>query len=71
MTLFDRGGREEAVRHFENAIEITPGYGTALKNLGVVLLRQGRVREARLHFEACLRLDPGWTAARRNLARLR
>lgn len=47
----------DAARAYESALERDPGLGRALNNLGLLLLRQGRVDAARVRFVAALGTD--------------
>ena len=62
---------EDSETLFSHAVRVTGGNALAHNNLGVVLLRLGRVDEARRHFQVCIDLDAGCLEARRNLRRLR
>lgn len=68
IELLRQGRREEAVRHFEEALRLDPGYAEAHYNLGNALFREGRVAEARARYERSLELIPGNPAARYNYA---
>jgi Flp pilus assembly protein TadD len=60
----------EAGRAFREARkrdETNPQYSY---NLGLALLRQGRVEEARVLFQTALQLDPKFEAARIRLAQM-
>jgi len=61
------GRHQEAVRHFEEAIDSRPGYVVAHYNMGVSLEQLGRVDEAVRHFETVARLDAGHASAHTNL----
>jgi len=65
--LVDRGRADEAVPHFERALELEPGYAKALVGLGNVLLAAGRVDEAAARFEAAARADDRSVHALTNL----
>jgi tetratricopeptide (TPR) repeat protein len=66
------GRSTDAIRHFEEAIRLRPGYVEAHNNLALVLMDlPGRRDEAVTHLETALRLDPTLGPARELLNRLR
>jgi len=64
--LFHAGQLDEAVHHFQNALQLQPEYGDAHNGLGFILLQQGRVDEAIAHFEAAVKKRPAFAAAHNN-----
>lgn len=58
----------EAEAEFRRALAIHPEYGSALVNLGNLLLERGEVEAARGRYEAALAHDPRYERARWNLA---
>lgn len=58
---------EEAAIVFASVTRTNPDLPKAFNNLGVALLRAGRLEEARKAFESTLRLVPNHDQARRNL----
>ena len=56
--LCSRGRLDEAIEHFQKALEIYPGYPESHNNLGVALLRKGQVDEAIVHFQKALEIRP-------------
>ena len=67
VVLNAEGQHEEAVRWYQKAIDVRPGYAEAHGNLGVALVALGRVPEAVRHYEAALGLWPDFPAAHNNL----
>jgi len=67
IALAEQGRREEAVRHFVEALRLKPDYAEAHGNLGVVLAEQGKRKEAIAHYVQALRLNPGLAEAHNNL----
>ncbi|HUL19843.1 MAG TPA: tetratricopeptide repeat protein [Thermodesulfobacteriota bacterium] len=65
--LLKQGRGQEALVHFNRALEINPYYADAHCNLGVLLLRQGKYREAIPSFTAALRYKPHGVEALTNL----
>jgi tetratricopeptide (TPR) repeat protein len=56
---FARKGRpDEAIVHFEQAIELQPDYAEAYYNRGNVLFAKGRIDEAIVDFEKALQIQP-------------
>ncbi len=63
-----RQGRiEEAIVHFNKALQINPGYAKAYNNLGTALASQGKTEEAIKHFGIALYINPGYAAAHSNI----
>ena len=58
LALAGRGQVDEAVAHFQKALEIKPDCELAHNNLGVVLAGRGRVEEAIAHFQKALEIKP-------------
>ena len=54
IRLHERFREEEAVPHFQRAVELDPGFAMALAKLGVVLNNLGRQQEADEYAEAAL-----------------
>jgi protein O-mannosyl-transferase len=65
--LVEAGRYEEAIQHFEYALQIKPNYANARNNLGVALARAGKVQEAVAQYELTLRIAPDFVAAHNNL----
>ncbi len=73
--MLSGGNREEADRHLQRAAELEarsavrldPARATAWNDLGVLLLRYGKVEEAIAEFRRAVSLEPGCAAARSNL----
>ena len=58
---------DEAIAHFETALEVSPAFGEAHTNLGVALIRKGKLDDAIAHFEKALKVDPNSLDAHINL----
>jgi len=61
------GRMDEAISHYQNAVQIRSDYPQALNNLGKALLLKGRVDEAITHFQQALEINPGSAQGRFNL----
>ncbi len=57
VALLQKGKVDEAISHFEQALQSEPGYVNSRVNLGVALLQKGKVDEAIVHFQKALELD--------------
>jgi tetratricopeptide (TPR) repeat protein len=68
--LFERGQTNEAMAHFEKAVEIEPGYSTAHYNLGGALREKGQIDEAIVHFQKALEIQPEYSMAHYNLGQI-
>ena len=58
---------DDAITHYQKALQIKPGYADAHWNFGNALLQQGSVDEAIAHYEQALQIRPGYADAHRNL----
>jgi Flp pilus assembly protein TadD len=59
---------DEAIAHYQAALQIKPDYAEAHNNLGNALLQKGRVDEAITHYQAALQIKPDYAEAQNNLA---
>ncbi len=57
MTILPRGRVDEALAHFQKAVEIDPNYARAQVSLGAAFFQQGRVDEAIAHFQKALTME--------------
>jgi protein O-mannosyl-transferase len=62
------GKTDEAINHYQNAVQIRPGYVKAHNNLGNVLLQKGRAEEAISQFQQSLQLQPDDPESQNGLA---
>jgi tetratricopeptide (TPR) repeat protein len=58
MALFQDKQVDEAIKQYQKALEIHPGYVEARKNLAATLLQQGRLDEAIIQYQKVLELQP-------------
>ena len=65
--LKNQGKIEEAIAHFNKALQINPGYAKAHNNLGTALASQGKTAEAIKQFGIALYINPGYAAAHSNI----
>jgi tetratricopeptide (TPR) repeat protein len=65
--LLEVGRLDEAVAHFQMALQIDPNYATAHNNLGNALLRVGRLDESLIYLQKALQIDPRYATAHNNL----
>lgn len=56
--LADQGRVEDAVRHYEKALRIDPGYADAVDQLARLLEKQGNPDQAIGQYQATLKLEP-------------
>ena len=70
LLLFQAGQTEEAIRHFQRAVELRPSSAHAHNNLANALRLEGRAREAAAHYEASLKSEPDNPSTCNNLAML-
>jgi tetratricopeptide (TPR) repeat protein len=63
-----KGGNQEAIAQFRDAVNLNPAYAEAHNNLGAVLFAGGAADEAVTHYKNALDLKPDYTDARENLA---
>lgn len=68
LLLRQAGHVQEAIRHYEEALQVKPDYAETHYNLGNAFLQTGRVQDAIAHYEQTLQIDPGYIEADNNLA---
>lgn len=68
ISLVGKGKVDEAIIHYNEALELDPNYSEAHYNLGNALLRLGRVDEAIAHYQKALETNPNNLPAHYNLA---
>jgi tetratricopeptide (TPR) repeat protein len=67
LTLTAAGRYPEAMRHYDRALAVRPGYATALNNSGTLLGRMGDLDAAAVRYRRALEADPGFYEAHYNL----
>ncbi len=53
-----RGRLDDALSHYEKAIELKPNFSVAHDNLGLILMKKGRLSDASEHMEKAVRIKP-------------
>jgi Flp pilus assembly protein TadD len=61
--LLQKGSVDEAITHFQTALQINPNYAEAHNYLGNILLQNGRVDEAIAHYQKALQITPDYVYA--------
>jgi spermidine synthase len=67
LALAGSGQVEEAIAHYQKALEIKPDFTEAHNNLGNALAGSGRFAEAIAHYRKALEIKRDYVDARRNL----
>ncbi len=67
IALNDRGKTDEAMAHYQRAIELRPSYAEAHYNLGRLLAQNGQLDNAVTHYEKALEINPADAEAWNNL----
>jgi tetratricopeptide (TPR) repeat protein len=67
VALLQKGQVDEAIAHYQKALEIKPDYAEAHSNLGTALLQNGQVDEAIAHCQKALEIKPDYADAHGNL----
>jgi Tfp pilus assembly protein PilF len=70
MEALNEGKKEEARKHFEQALQIYPEYAGAQNNLGLLFVKEGKQEEGKRAFQKAIEMDPEFVRAYLNLARL-
>ena len=65
--MAQKGNDSAAVQNFYQALRLDPNYAEAHNNLGVVLIRNGKIDEAASHFLRAVQLKSSYVTARENL----
>ena len=67
LALLQKRQPDEAMAHFQMALQIKPDYAEACYNLGLALGQKGRTDEAIAHYRSALQIEPDYAKARNNL----
>jgi len=65
--LLQNGKTDEALWHFQKALQISPNFAQAHYNLGIALFKMGSVDEAIVHYQKALQINPDYAEAHNNL----
>ncbi len=65
--LFQKGSVDEAIIHYQKALQIKPDYAEAHNNLGNALIQKGNVDEAIAHYQKALKIKPDYAEVHYNL----
>jgi tetratricopeptide (TPR) repeat protein len=65
--LSHKGQLDEAMAHFQKAVDLNPNYAEAHNNLGIALAEKGRAADGIAEFQKALAIDPGNFDAHSNL----
>ena len=65
--LLKKGNVDEAITHYQKALQIKPDYAESHNNLGNVLIQQGQLDEAIAQLQQALRIKPYYAEAHINL----
>ncbi len=65
--LLQQGKVDEAMAHYQTALQFNPDYAEAHYNLGNVLCQKDRVNEAIIHYQTALQINPDYEEAHNNL----
>jgi len=67
LVLLNREQVDEALKHFQKALEINPNYVEAHSNLGLALFQKGQVQEAVAQYQKALEINPNSFVGHANL----
>jgi len=70
LFLFHKGQVDEAMAHYQKALEINPNDAEAHNNLGNLLFQKGQVDQAMAEYQKALGINPNDAEAHNNLANL-
>ncbi len=65
--LLQNGDVDDAITHFQEALQINPGYVEAHINLGNALFQRGKVDEAIAQYQRALQINPDYAGAHYDL----
>jgi protein O-mannosyl-transferase len=68
VALNDKGNVDEAIAHYQKALQLKPDFVAAHINLGDALLQKSKLAEAMAHFQRALQLKPDSVEAQNDLA---
>ena len=65
--FIEKGQLDDAVSHYQKALEINPNSTETLTNLGAALVQKGRVDDAVARYQKALAINPNYVLAHNNL----
>jgi tetratricopeptide (TPR) repeat protein len=68
--LLQQGNYSEALRRYDQALQIDPADEDLHYNVGIALAKLGRIEEAKRHYEEALRIFPDYVEVHNNLGNL-
>lgn len=71
LCLVQLGRLDEAVEHYNIALQLKPDYAVPYNDLGNIALSRGDLLKAKAMYEKAMQLDPGYELARRNLSNVK
>lgn len=67
IAILQKGQVDEAIVHYQKALQIKPDFAEAHNNLGKALRQAGQVDEATIHYKRALEINPDFAEAHYNL----
>jgi len=67
VVLFQKGEVNQAMAHYQKALQINPNDPNAWNNIGNALLQEGKLDEAIPYFQKALQINPNYAEAHNNL----
>lgn len=67
FVLFQNGDINDAITHYQEALQINPNMKEALNNLGNVMLQKGDLDGAIVYYQQALQINPDYAEANNNL----
>ena len=67
VALYQKGQVDEAIDHYQKALQINPNFAEAHSDLGLALFQKGQMDEAITHYQKALEIKPNYVEAHYNL----
>jgi protein O-mannosyl-transferase len=68
VVLARKGNISDAIKHYNEAIELNPNYADAHNNLAMLLVQQGKLAEAMNQYTEAIQINPQLATAHNNMA---